>query len=847
MKIRSYRRFTLQSLLILIIGVGAATMLQNLTGTTVAVQNGSKTNLAPNTYWVDSRSHHELGFDQNSYIQAMERINQIKQRQNFSREGDLDKEWKIEGPGNIGGRINVLEIPSISGDTMYAGAHNGGVFRTHDGGKSWKPIFDFQAYMSVGAIAVDGQNIYVGTGDRNFGGGSSIGDGIYYSSDYGTNWKKIGPYDIGCIVDICIDPNDKSTMVVGTLGSPLKSSKKRGIYRTTDGGATWTNTLFVSDTSGNCDLIRDPNNTNTLYCCFFNRVNFYSTKRYVAEGPDSKIYKSTDGGVSWKQLTNGLPSGKLGRIGIDVAATNSDILYAVYSDTAGNVLDIFKSTDAGENWQGLNATQSELIKEAYNGMGWRFSAIYINPFNEKHIVLTGVDMFHSLDGGKTWSQNVPDWQTDEVHADKQDVKFLDKNSFVITTDGGLYKTTDLGENWQDIEDIPLTQFYDITVSDLLNGKYGGGAQDNGTTIGNSSDLTGWTRHFGGDGFKFTPTSLGYDLCETQLGGIFMRRTSQWDYDELKFEQTENKSWFTPYEFNETAEDIVVGSDRLIYFDNLPNGRKYISTKLTRAGTESLSTYKRFISELERDASNPDHLLVGTTDGLVWKGNIIGGMNNWQNISGNWGEFRVSSVNHSSVDENTYFVALTGYINPDTSSKIFKTVDGGQNWTSIRGDLPQIGINDLLIEPNGNDQIIFAATDAGVFLTQNGGGNWEMMGTNLPTINVTEVELDYKNERLIAGTYARSIWSYDVSFLKLEQSTGINEINSTTSVYPNPTSNKLHIKGIKPNTKLKVISVSGKIVEKFLTNSDYVVINSQNWSPGMYTVVYDNQVARVLKQ
>ncbi len=813
--------------------------------------NGPKEKV-PNTFWMDARSNFETGFNSKIYLQAMENFNLYRQRDKGLREGDLDKEWLLEGPTNIGGRVNVVTAASMGSDTIYAGAANGGVFRTEDGGDSWNPIFDFHAYMSVGAIAVDGDHIYVGTGDRNFGGGSYIGDGIRYSPDYGNTWQNIGPKQAGVVTDISLHPSNRSEIVIGSQGNPFIKSSDRGVYKTTDGGANWKNTLFVSDSSGVCNLIRDPNNPLVMYCSSYNR--YRPGLRSEIAGPDSKIFKSIDGGSTWQQLTNGLPTGTFSRTGIAVASNNSNILAAVYVDKEAKLHDIYKSEDAGQSWKGLNASSNSTIASVYTpapgyDFGWYFATIYFNPHNDNHIILPGVDMFQTLDGGNSWKINVPSWQTGEVHADKHDVEFLGPKTMIVATDGGLYKTTDNGSTWIDIENLAITQFYDISAaSDILGGRYGGGAQDNGTILGNQNSVNNWFEVNGGDGFEFTPTYAGYDIAESQSANISMLYyNGNGGVDKLQFESNENRPWFTPYEFDSKNEQIVVGTDRLILFTSPPSGRKVISENLTRAGTEGLVNRRRQIWELELDPTDQDHLLAGTSDGLVWKGSVSAGMGNWTQINGDWGQNPISSVNHSTVDKNTFFVAITGYSIPYTGANIYKTTDGGQSWVSISGNLPNIGVNDLLLPENGNDQIIFAATDGGVFLTQDGGNEWKMLGTNLPTLTISEVELDLVNQKLIAGTFARSMWAYDVTFLELDQPIGIEENQMNVKVHPNPVSKTLHVNGFDPTTSLQVLSMSGQLIHEVQPNKAEFTIDCQRWTPGMYTLISNNQSIQIIKQ
>ncbi len=812
---------------------------------TVQKEKDEGKKLRPNDYWVQLRGGEN--YDHSVYLAAMKRINSLKKNRAATRNGDLEKKWQLEGPKNIGGRINVITPASLGSDTMYVGAANGGAFRTFNGGTSWEPIFDFHPFMAIGAIAVRKNEIFIGTGDRKFGNESGIGDGIYHSTDYGNNWTRLGFDHYGIVSAISLDPNSPSTMVIASMGDRRKRHSACGVYRTTDGGKNWKETLFVDSSASFTDVVRDPNNSNILYACSMTRKK---------DEPHSLIFKSTDGGISWDRLSKGLPIGKENRVGIAVAKTNSNILYAVYVANDAKLLDVYKSTDQGESWTALdvagNNPQAANVYGDKSPLGWYFGTIHVNPFDENHVILPGINMFQSEYGGLSWDQNVPNWQTYEVHADKHDVIFLDINTMVIATDGGLYKTTNRGATWSDIDDIPISQFYDITVSDALYGRYGGGCQDNGTISGNKNNISSWWRLWGGDGFKFTPRKSDYHIFETQNGKINLLYHNG-NYKTLDLGIGAIPSWFTPYEFNEDREDMVVGAGRLVYFDNLPYGRQYISQDLTRRGAEGLKGKKekwRKITELERAKDDPDHLLVGTNDGLIWKGSIAG--QNWQNISNpDWGQTTVTSVNHSTIDPNTYFVSLTGYSKPFFYARIFKTTDGGSSWTKIIGDMPGIGVNDLLIPENGNDQVIFAATDGGVFLTEDGGETWNMIGTNLPTITVSEIELDLENNLLIAGTFGRAMWSYDISFLNLGEpnttvSTSDNKLfNQELVAYPNPVSDNVQITNATEN--VKVFGQDGKLIHETSVTDSRASIDCSNWPKGMYIAKSGEQTVRFLKQ
>lgn len=835
-----------------IVFIAGIFLFQSFEGSHLLDKKDSK-QLYPNDYWWQVRSNINGEFDGEKYLAAMEEVNKLKLDKGSSR-GPLDNPWLLEGPFNIGGRINVLEH-SITGDTMYAGAANGGVFRTTNAGGTWTSVFDNYSFMSVGAIEIDpndASTIYIGTGDRNFGGGSYNGNGLYKSDDFGLTWSNLGLASAGIITDCSVNPTNSQNIVIGALGDGFAKTTDRGIFVSNDGGSTWINTLFVSDTSGVCDLIRDPVNPQILYAATFNRMNQFGNG--ISKGLDSKIFKSIDGGLTWNELTNGLPNGQeMSRVGLTLSTSNPNTIYSVYVGTDYNIFDVYKSTDAGANWTALNVNSgaSGLDANALGGFGWYFGTIYVSPYDENTLIIPGVDMWLSQDGGLTWNRNVPEWWTYEVHADKHHVSFIDANTIVIATDGGLYKSDNLGISWTDFSDLPITQYYDITAVHHNTGVYGGGAQDNGTSTGNAISGS-WNRDFGGDGFHahFDRTT-GLSIYQTQRGGIHVDNFG--NIETLDFDSGERLPWFTAYDYKNGDSDMLVGSNRLLYFEVLAGGflPEVLTGDLTMTGFGATTEERyHYISEIERKRFDEMNALIGTSDGLVWKtftDTQSGNTTTAENIKGNLPDMFVTSVNHSLEDSLTYFVSMNGYYPTSTVPYIYKTTDGGTTWNSIAGDMPQIGVNDLLITEIQNDQVIFAATDAGVFITQNGGTNWVLVGTDLPSIDITEIDIDYDNNKLIAGTFGRSMWSYDISFLNLGEYTASLSEDTKTSIqlYPNPTTDFITIESDYLG-EISIFDLSGKLVKKFNKNSNSQTFSISELRNAIYLMKAGDKVVRLVK-
>lgn len=798
----------------------------------------------PNDYWTLKRSHPVYGFDQKAYVKGMEAIQKLKDESQTKDGPLLNLNWQLEGPNNIGGRVNVVTPLSKTSDTIFSGTANGGIFRTFDGGINWTPIFQEFSYLAIGAITVDPSNtntLYCGTGDRNYGGYSYNGNGLYKSTDLGNTWVNVGLQNVGIITSCIVHSNNPNHILVGALGSGFAKSMERGVYRSTDGGATWTNTLFVSDSSGVCEMRADPSNPDIIYATTFNRLNL--PYRSISKGPDAKIFKSTNGGATWVQLTNGLPAQVLSRVGIAISETNPNKLYALYVGDDYQVFEIYTSNDAGQNWSPLSVQSTNLEPNALGGFGWYFGRIHVDPFDENHIIVPGVDQFESFDGGVNWNPNVPPWWTYEVHADKHDLYWVNSSTMIIGTDGGMYKTEDSGVSWVPLGELPITQFYRVNANVFNTSFYAGGAQDNGTTSGNAN-IPGWFRDFGGDGFQsyYIDENSHSTTYETQRGGI------HWYDDftgtttispELDF-PTERTNWSTPY-FVFDNGDITAGTFRILTYTGAPFGNwTPITNDLTMIG-QGASTPANYhtITELGYNSFNINEMLVGTSDGLVWKGNRNDGTT-FVNIKSNLPNNFVSSVTYSKKTNGKIYVTMTGYYNNFSQALVFKSENGGGTWQNISSNLPAIGVNDLITKYIDGKEALIIATDGGVFISQNDGDSWEMLGNNLPVVTISALDIKESNHRLIAGTFGRSMWSYDLTwYLGLQETDDENQL-----AYPNPVKDLLYLE--KASDLVEIFTINGRKVKSFENVVPNVGLNLTDVEKGVYILQTNNTIIRLVK-
>ena len=659
------------------------------------------------------RSYPDSYVDPKAYDAA---VKKITSEENTNRE---EVSWMQEGPGNIGGRINCMAIEPANTNVIYAGNASGGIFKTTDGGASWNPVFDEQPYLAIGAITIDPNNhqiVWAGTGDLNIGGYPFIGDGIYKSTDAGATWIHMGLTDECIISKIIVDPSSSNTVYASAMGIPFFTSNDRGLYKSTDGGLSWSQVLFVDVDAGVIDMVMDPTNPQTIYAASWNRIR--NNEVSEVSGPDAHIYKSTDGGITWTMIGNGLPDFITSRIGIAISQQNPDKLYAVIVDTTYVVQGIYKTENGGSSWS--NAT-GNFDNDIYGAQGWYFGKIYVNPANDNNIYVPGVDLQQSFNGGSLWSQATPPWWLYQVHADGHYMDFVNGNTLYYCTDGGMYKTTDNCANWSDVENIPNTQFYHVAYNPFSPDQSFGGSQDNGTLGGNASGFNSWNRIFGGDGFKpfFDPDNSNLFYVETQNGGLAYTDDGGF-YNFYDFttgiDEEDRRSWDMPYLMSQQDNTyFICGTYRIYEMNGAPFGTwSVISPDLTD-GPVSEDRF-HVITTVSQSPLNANYLYAGTSDGNVW---ATSDGSTWNNVTSFLPERYVTSILASPINSNTVFVTHSGYKYNEFIPHVHKSQDNGQNWTDISGDLPQMAVNDIVVTPGYEDKI-FVATDGGVYYTVNGG-------------------------------------------------------------------------------------------------------------------------------
>lgn len=736
-----------------------------------------------NDHFFSLRNYPETAPDTGAYQNQLKKINEHK----LNKVTKLNMaDWRLEGPTNIGGRMNTVAIHPTQPDIMLAGSAKGGIFKTTNGGKDWSPVFDDFAQLSIGKIVYDPNDsniLYAGTGDPNISGFPAVGNGLYKSEDGGDTWKRIGLTFKHIISDIYVAPQNSDLIYVASMGLPYKRDNSRGLYKSTNGGQTWRQVLFVSESAGIIDFDVDPKNPNTIYAAAWNRIR--NNTESLTKGTDAKIYKSVNGGSSWSQLTGGLPIGKFSRIGIAMSKQNSKKLYATYVDSLHRYYNTYKTIDGGETWTELEYNSNQIFTYGGPGgdFGWFFGKIRVAPENDDILYILGVNLWEVSDNGDKWRSITEN--SLGVHVDNHDMQFIDNKTAIVATDGGLYKgilKTNGDWSFEDIDEIAISQFYRVAVNPHQSGIYTGGLQDNGTIEGSYTSINAWQRVWGADGFtvQFLKNNENIRYVSAQNGNLTIIKNYGTSNESSRsfdngVENTDRTNWDTPFVVSHHDDNIMYrGTFRMYKNSNAEEANWFtISEDLT----DGLILHQRYhsITSISESPLNADILMAGTVDANVWI--TKDGAQNWEPVYNGLPERYITSVKNSYADEGIIYVTQSGYKDNDNRPYIFKSTNYGKCWKSVSGNLPLVALNDLEIYDNDEDNVLFVATDGGVFYSNNAGVYWHYMSGEMPSVPVYDIQIDYDNERIIAGTYARSMYSYPIEDI-VENATFVNQTVDT---------------------------------------------------------------------
>ena len=695
-------------------------------------------------------------------------------------------EFREIGPAVMGGRIDDFAVVESNPNVVYVGTASGGVWKTTNNGTTWEPVFDKEGVSTIGDIAIapsDPAVVWVGSGEPNNRQSSSWGDGIYKSLDAGKTWQKMGLAATHHIGRIVIHPKNPEVVYAAALGHLWGPNPERGVYKTTDGGKTWNQVLKINDDTGVSDIAMDPESPDTLYAAAYERRR--TPFGFNGGGPGSAIYKTTDGGATWKKLTKGLPyenGGDTGRIGLDIYRKDSNIVYAIVQHEKGGT---YRSEDKGETWKKMGDTNP---RPSY------YSQIRIDPNNDLRIWELGAQMYFSEDGGKTFSTQRIKGIHGDFHAMWIDP--ADSNHVITGCDGGVHWSYDNGRTWDFINTIAIGQYYEVGLDNEKPYQICGGLQDNGSWCGPSMSLArdgitneDWTLMPGGDGFyaEIDNVEPWIVYTESQDGHISRRDAHTGQQREIMPEAKAGEphyrfQWNSPmavsahdhktiyyggnYLFKSTDRgdswtrlggDLTTGVDRnkLPIFGKVPDK----NTLSRHDGVEEYPT----ITTLSESPLKAEVLWVGTDDGNLQV--TRDGGKTWKNVASRVpgvpkGTY-VSRVMASKYGEGTAYATFDGHRNDDYNVYIFLTTDYGESWKAIRNGIPDsAGTVHVVREHPRDANLLFAGTEFGLWVSWDRGGNWTALKNNLPTVPVDDIEIQAEQNDLVLATHGRSIWIFD---------------------------------------------------------------------------------------
>ena len=685
--------------------------------------------------------------------------------------------WRQVGPFR-GGR--VLAVTGVTGEpnVFYFGAAAGGVWKTTDSGANWTPIFDGEPVASVGAIAVapsDHNVIYVGTGEACIRGNITYGDGVYKTTDGGRTWRNVGLRDTRHIGAVIVDPKNPNVVFVAALGHAYGPNEERGVFRTTDGGATWQKVLFKDNKTGAIDVVFDPANSTTLYASLW---EVYRTPWSLSSGgPGSGLYKSTDGGATWKRLEgHGLPSGIMGRIGVTVAS-NSDRVYALIEARDGG---LFRSDDGGASW--IKMSEDGRLRQR----AWYFTHIFADPKAPDTLYVLNTGMFRSVDGGRTFNLlNAPHGDHHGLWIDPDHPERL-----INGNDGGATVSTDGGKTWSTQYNQPTAQFYHVITDNRWPYYIYGAQQDNTTVAIKSYDDNGvigredWYAVGGGESGYIAPSPLDPNIVFANgesFASRFDKRTEQavdispWPLDPSgrgAGELTHRFQWTSPLLISpHDPNTLYMAGESVFKSTNGGQSWQAISGDLTRndkskqqpsGGPITLDItsveYYDTIFALAESPVAKGTLWAGTDDGLVHV--TTNGGQSWQNVTPRelpeWS--MVSVVEPSHFDASTAYIAVDRHKLDDFRPYIYRTGDSGKTWSLINNGIPVGSYVRSVREDPKRKGLLFAGTETGVYFSVDDGANWQPLKLNLPTVPIHD--LNIHDDDLIVATHGRSFWVLD---------------------------------------------------------------------------------------
>lgn len=700
------------------------------------------------------------------------------------------------GPTRQGGRVVSFAVSEQDPCIFFVGAGPGGLWKTVNNGNTFESIFDHENTSTIGHVAVapsDHDIVWVGTGEANLRNSTYYGDGVYKSIDGGKSWKHMGLEETHHIGKILIHPTDPNIVYVAAQGQYYTDNEERGVYQTTNGGKKWKRVLTVKEGNtyvGATDMVMDPRDPNTLYATSYQRIR--RPWGFSGAGPASGIHKTTDGGKTWTKLSNGLPGGLLGKIGLAIYLRNPDILYAIIEDanspemsyderwreiqngkppskpTVGNI--VYRTDDAGRSW-------GQVSQGNVGGRPNYYGQIIVDPNNEKitYVLSSQVDV--SKDGGKTWSRAFE-------YAGDNHVLWIDPRDsrhMLLGYDYGFAMSYDSGTNWLHIDNVSMAQLYAIGVDMDYPYNVYGGMQDFGCWKGPSTKkgrfpirFEDWEHVLGGDGFycQVDPTNSRWLYCESQFGGL--SRNDQKTGQRKRIRYRENRSlrfnWNAPVLISPHNSNVIYhGANVLLKSSNRGEKWEEVSPDLTKNDSTKFGGVEvRHYGTITTIDESP------VQQGMIWVGTDDGNVQLTRDSCKTWTllndripdnpEYWVTRITASHYGAGTAYLTYTGRHRTDFRPFVYKTTDFGESWVSISRNLPNEGIN-VIKEGHKNPNLLFIGTDRTVYVSIDGGNHWTEMKNNLPTIPINDLVIHPRENDLVVGTFGRGFYITDITPLQ----------------------------------------------------------------------------------
>lgn len=709
----------------------------------------------------------------------------VTQAQNVSL--DQFKNWKPRniGPAGMSGRITAIDALVSDPNTIYLGSASGGVWKTTNGGHEWKPVFDDQPILNIGSVAIQQSNpnvVWAGTGEGNPRNSINLGEGIYKTIDAGKTWTRMGLEKTRNIHRVLIDPNNPSTVYAGAIGNPYDFHPDRGVFKTTNGGQSWTKILYTNDSSGVADMIMDPSNPNKLFAGMWQ--HYRTPWSFMSGGRGSGLYMTVDGGTNWKKLgkENGLPEGDYGRIGLAIARNNPNVVYALVEATKNG---LYRSDDGGYNWKLVNSNPSWVTNRPFY-----FQEIAVDPLNENRVWLIYQMIAKSEDGGKDFEVVIP---YNGIHPDHHAFWIHPHdNKFIIDgNDGGIGISRDMGKNWTFDEKLPVGQFYHINVDNEMPYNVMGGMQDNGSWRGPAYTwMSGgiknyfWESLWGGDGFDVMPDAedANWVYAMSQQGNVGRYNVKTGERWSIK---PSNPNLQTILRFNWNtgmAQDpfdkrtIYFGSQYLHKSTDKGISWEMISPDLTTADSSKIDQNQNGGLSLDITGAE-NHCTILTIapsakqQGVIWVGTDDGNVQLTRDGGRSWTNFRgkipgmpagswVQQIQASRFNAGEAMVVVNDYRRGDFKPYIFRTMDFGKTWTRLADEKKLTGYALSVLQDPAEPNLIFAGTEQGLWVSLNNGLSFQQWKNGYPSVSTYDMAIQEREADLVIATFGRSIWVLD---------------------------------------------------------------------------------------